>query len=219
MQQASLSLRSDPDWHSAAQLLIDGCAHLSSASRIDLLERLCSALGDDLYPALLGVLCTVSERGTPDARRAVAGALVEGLRSGRVPSGRRPAWGASATRIDDNAMRRFGPIEYLCAWYAQPSDSAPPSATSFDRAMRLLLSLVAADDRARMLYCDRLRALADDPLSGTLTRTTRDGLRQLAQVWEDGEREPQAAVDAFLQALHGSGLNGLRSLSGTRPQS
>ena len=219
MQHASPSLRSNPDWQAAAQLLIDGCAHLdSAASRVELLERLCSALGDELYPALLVVLCTISERGTEAARRAVAAALVEGLRSGRVPSGRRPAWGASATRGDDSAMRRFGPIEYLCAWYAQPSDSTPPSATSFDRAMRLLLGLVAADDQARLLYCDRLRALADDPLSGTLTRSTRDGLRQLAQAWEGTSGDPQPPVDAFLQALRSSGLAGLRGLPDTRPR-
>jgi hypothetical protein len=217
MQRAPLALRAHPDWNAAAQLLIDGCAHLGdAASRVELLERLCGALGDELYPALLGVLCAVGERGTPEARQAVAATLVEGLRSGRVPSGSRPAWGASTARSDANAMRRFGPLEYLCAWYAQPSVAPPPSAASFDRAMRSLLTLVASDARAQMLYCDRLRALADDPASGTLTRGTRDGLRQLVLAWEGSSADPQAAVDAFLQALHGSSLGELRSLPGAR---
>jgi len=206
----ALSLRSRPDWRAAAQHLIDGCAHLpDAASRVELLERLCAALGDDLYPALLGVLCTVGERAAPPARRAVAAALVEGLRSGRLPSGKRPAWGASLTWSDASSLRRLGPIEYLCAWYAQDGGLQPPSASSFDRAMRALLALVSADDEARLLYARRLSAVADDPLSGTLTRSTRDGLRQLAAHWEASGHDLQAPVDAFLHALSGNGLQRL----------
>lgn len=206
-------LRPRPDWQAAAQLLIDGCAHLREPSaRVELLERLCSALGDELYPALLGVLCTVGERGSVHAQRAVASTLVDALRSGRVPSGGRPAWGASAPRSGAHSLRRLGPLEYLCAWYAQPGGMAPPSAAGFDRALQALLALVASDDDARLLYCARLRAVADDPLSGTLTRSTRDGLQQLAQVWQRDGGHPQAAVDAFLQALRGSALHNLRTL-------
>jgi hypothetical protein len=209
---AALSLRAQPDWHRAAQWLIDGCAHLPSAPlRIELLERLCNALGDELYPALLGVLCTVAERGTPQAQQAVAAALLEGLCSGRVPSGRRPAWGAPSARPDAHAMRRLGPVEYLCAWYAQPAGAAPPSAPAFDRALRSLLGMVSTAEPARLLYCDRLRAAADDPLSGTLARATRDALRRLAEAWESDGANPQVPVDAFLQALHGNGL-GLQGL-------
>lgn len=200
------SLRARPDWRAAAQHLIDGCAYLpDAAARVELLERLCTALGDELYPALLGVLCTVGERAAPPARRAVAGALVEGLRSGRVPSGRRPAWGASGAA----SMRSLGPIEYLCAWYAQGGGAQPPSASSFDRAMRSLLSLVGASDEARLMYAQRLTAVADDPLSGTLTRSTRDGLRQLATRWETDGADVRAPVDAFLHALQGGGLHRL----------
>lgn len=204
----TLSLRSRPDWNAAAQHLIDGCAHLpDAASRVELLERLCVALGDELYPALLGVLCTIGERAAPPARRAVAGALIDGLRSGRVPSGRRPAWGSPGAA----SMRSLGPIEYLCAWYAQGGGAQPPSASSFDRAMRSLLSLVSASDEARLMYAQRLAAVADDPLSGTLTRGTRDGLRQLASRWEADAGDVQAPVDAFLHALQGNGLQGLAS--------
>ena len=204
-------LRTQPDWHAAAQWLIDGCAHLStSAQRVELLERLCNALGDALYPALLGVLCAVGERGTRQAQQAVAGALLEGLCSGRVPSGGRPAWGASSLRPEAPGTRRLGPVEYLCAWYAQPADAAPPSAPAFDRALRSLLGLVSSAEPARMLYCDRLRAAADDPLSGTLARGTRDALRRLAEAWDSDGTNPQVPVDAFFQALHGSGLQGLR---------
>jgi hypothetical protein len=200
------------DWHAAAQLLIDGCAHLpDEASRVDLLERLSAALGDDLYPALLSVLCVIGERGTHEAQGVVARALVEGLRSGRVPSGRRPAWGASSPGTDLRPMRRLGPIEYLCAWYSQPGAIAAPSAPSFDRSLRSLLGLVATHPQARLLYCERLRAVAEDPLSGTLTRATRDGLVQLAQTWERHDKDPQAPVDAFLQAVQGNPLAALRS--------
>ena len=119
-------------------------------------------------------------------------------------------------RPDTQALRRLGPIEYLCAWVAQPGGAAPPSAPSFDRALRSLLALVATDDQARLLYCARLRAVADDPLSGTLTRATRDALLQLAAAWQHDGAHPQAAVDAFLQALHGAPLHGLRTLPAGR---
>ena len=88
------TLKAEPQWDAAAQLLVDGCAHAPDAAyRVDLLERLCLALGDQLYPAFLNVLCIVSERGTPAAQVAVADALVDALRSGRLPAGRRAAWG------------------------------------------------------------------------------------------------------------------------------
>ena len=228
---APVELKNTPDWSAAAQLLVDGCAHAPDAAyRTELLERLCLALGDQLYPAFLTVLCRVGEMGTPAAQSAVAEALVDALRSGRLPAGRRAAWGAqrgafagpapvpvtvtvqpqfSGPSLGHSLGQSLGPIEYLCAWYADPGPHQPPSAAAFDRALQSLLRLVGHSPRARSLYAQRLRALAEDPLGGTLTRHTRHVLQQLADAWSAPLATPQSTADACLTAMGRSGFGAL----------
>ena len=225
-------------------------AHAPDAAyRCALLERLCLALGDQLYPAFLTVLCRVGEMGTPAAQTAVADALVDALRSGRLPAARRPAWGAQSVvpfaprsgassvansvansgvnsaanpAANSAALPRtfpgalsgahsqsLGPIEYLCAWYADPGPHPAPSAAAFDRALQSLLRLVGHSSRARNLYAQRLRALAEDPLGGTLSRHTRSVLQQLAEAWSAPQATPQSAADACLNAMGRSGFGAL----------
>jgi hypothetical protein len=209
---AQVQLKPAPDWAAAAQLLVDGCAHApDSAYRVELLERLCLALGDQLYPAFLTVLCRVGEMGTPAAQAAVAEALVDALRSGRLPAGRRAAWGAQRLGPAASASHAqgLGPIEYLCAWYADPGADTAPSAAVFDRGLQALLRLVGHSPRARGLYAQRLRALAEDPLGGTLTRHSRSVLQQLAEAWAAPQATPQSASDACLTAMGRSGFGAL----------
>ncbi|MDR2154952.1 MAG: hypothetical protein LBE78_07995 [Burkholderiaceae bacterium] len=195
-------LRAEPDWYGAAEALIEACVYLSAPEdRVRWLERLCISLGDTLYPAFLHVLCHVGEHGDPDAQKAVADVLVLALQSGRLPSGRYSAWGA----VHGAATRAMGPIEYLCAWYAQPGSRGPLSATAFDRAARALLSLVSHSESARRLYCAKLLADAEDPLGGAWSRQTRQALQIMARTWAAANAPPQHAganaVDAFLAAL------------------
>ena len=153
--------RPDPDWSGAAEVLIEGCAHLPTPEeRVRWLERLCLSLGDTLYPAFLQVLCRVGEHGDAAAQKAVADTLVLALQTGRLPSGRHTAWGAT----HGAATRAMGPIEYLCAWHAQPDNRGPLAATAFDRAARAVLGLVSHSDTARRMYCAKLLADAEDPL-------------------------------------------------------
>jgi hypothetical protein len=210
---ASLVLRAQPDWLQAAQWLVDGCVHLSRPDdRVQLLSGLCESLGPALYPALLGVLSVVGDRGSPAARQAVAGTLLDGLRSGQVPAGRMAAWGARGSP-EARSMRTLGPVEYLCAWHAQPGERPPLPAAEFDRHLRALLTLLSTDDQARRLYCDRLHAVADDPLDGALARATRTGLHELASTWREGGSDLHAPVDAFMNATRGGNtLQGLRGL-------
>ena len=205
-------LKPAPDWAAAAQLLVDGCAHAPDAGfRVELLERLCLALGDALYPAFLNVLAVVGERGTPVAQAAVADALVDALRGGRLPAGRRAAWGASR-RLEQALGSALGPVEYLCAWYAEPQGADRPSAARFDQALRALLGLLAQSPRASALYAARLHALADDPLDGTLSRAARTALRALADAWMQPGATASASVDAVLQAVSGNGRSGFGAL-------
>jgi hypothetical protein len=195
------ALRADPDWHGAAETLIEACAHLPTPEdRVRWLERLCLSLGDALYPAFLHVLCRIGEHGDPDAQKAVADVLVLALQSGRLPSGRHAAWGA----MQGAATRIMGPIEYLCAWHAQPDSRGQLNAAAFDRAARALMGLVSHSDSARRLYCAKLLADAEDPLGGAWSRETRQALQTLARTWAAGPHPQRAAadaVDAFLAGL------------------
>lgn len=207
--EPTLTLRTDPQWHQAAQVLIDGCAYLpSSSERIRLLEALCDALGPQLYPALIGVLCVVSEHGSAAARKAVADTLVEGLRSGRVPTGRRAAWGSNPSGQSQMAgrsmMRSLGPVEYLCGWYDDPGALQPISASTFDSAMRAMLSLISETDQARQLYCTRLQALAQTPVDGALTRRALEGIQSMADQWLRCGQDFQQPVNAFVKASSAS---------------
>ena len=201
------ALKAAPDWEAAAQTLIDGCSALASDDqRVRFLDQVCRSLGDRLYPAFLQLLCLVNDRADVDARRSVAQTLVHALSTGRLPSGRLDAWGghglAAGTATSGNS-RSLGPIEYLCAWHAQQSGPSPLPATAFDTATRSVIALVSSDPRAKALYCSKLRQDIDDPLGGSLTRSTRAALTALVSEWETGG-SPDAVVGSLRAALHGS---------------
>jgi hypothetical protein len=198
------TLLAEPRWAAAAQALVEGCIDLrNDEDRVALLAAVCAGLGDDLYPAFLRVLSIIGQHGDHGARAAVAQALVHALRTGRLPSGRRSAWGASAALHANTAFgrtRSLGPIEYLCAWHAQADSEPALSAEQFDSAVRAVMDLVAASREARLLYCEKLLADVDDPIGGTLTRHTREALRALATAWAEGAAAAEASA-RFLGAL------------------
>lgn len=198
------ALLCEPRWAQAAQALVDGCIDLpDDESRVALLATVCDALGDELYPAFLRVLWLIGQQGDHAACAAVARALVHALRTGRLPSGRRSAWGDSAPTPSQSAYGRtrcLGPLEYLCAWHSQAEPVRALSAAQFHLAARSVMDLVAACREARLLYCEKLLADADDPLPGALTRQTREALRALAAAWAAGEPAFDASA-RFVQAL------------------
>ena len=215
------ALLEEPRWAPAAQALVDGCIDLhDDEDRVALLAAVCEGLGDELYPAFLRVLWTIGRHGDHAACAAVAQALVHALRTGRLPSGRRSAWGeggaphAPAAASPDarpsayGRVRSLGPLEYLCAWHVQANPVRALSSAQFHQAACALMDLVAASPDARALYCDKLLADADDPLPGALTRQTREALRALASAWAAGAA-PFEACTRFAQALPGAGLHPL----------
>jgi len=205
------ALLDQPRWAPAAQALVDGCIDLrDDEDRVALLAAVCEGLGDELYPAFLRVLWIVGQHGDHAACAAVAGALVHALRTGRLPSGRRSAWGEGTHNMAPGApssaygrTRSLGPLEYLCAWHVQADPVRALSSTQWHLAARALMDLVAASPDARTLYCEKLLADADDPLPGALTRQTREALRALATAWAAGA-SPFEACARFTQALPGA---------------
>ena len=201
-------LKPQPDWLAAAQALVDGLAALREAqARTELMETVCVGLGDALYPAFVNLLCHIERQGEPAVQALVADALVQALRSGRLPSGRLAAWG---TTLPGNADvggafghgRSLGPVEYLCAWHAQPSGRDPLPANAFDAALQPVLRLVGSSADARALYCSKLRADAQDPLGGSWSRSARQGILALADAWEAGAPADDVAASC-LAALNG----------------
>lgn len=195
----SSPLRQTPDWWAASQTLVEGCCTLQADERVRWLEQLCLGLGDQLYPAFLRVLCLVGEHGEPLAQQAVASALTQALASGRLPSGRQTAWGASTGVNASAASRPHGPIEFVCAWFLHPGSGEALSASGYDQAARALLGLVAHDAQAHALYRARLAAAAEDPLEGAWSRQDRAALGALARAWQPGVAAA-VPVDAFLRA-------------------
>lgn len=197
-------LQSSPRWVDAAQALVEGCVDLpDDEDRVALLAAVCEGLGDELYPAFLRVLWLVGQHGDHAACAAVARALVHALRTGRLPSGRRSAWGAGGAMPPQAAygsMRSLGPLEFLCAWHAQAEPERALSSEQFHMAARAIMDLISASREARLLYCEKLLADVDDPLSGTLTRQTRVALRALATAWA-AEGDSYDASARFLCSL------------------
>jgi hypothetical protein len=191
------TLLPEPNWVGAAQALVDGCVDLpTDEDRVALLGAVCHGLGDDLYPAFIRVLWQIGQHGDHSAKAAVARALVHALRTGRLPSGRRSAWGANgpASEAAFGRARSFGPIEYVCAWHAQTDPVRALTAAQFHSAARTLMDLIACSKEARLLYCEKLLADVDDPIGGALARYTRDALRALATAWSEGASSSDASA-------------------------
>jgi hypothetical protein len=208
------TLSAEPRWVQAAQALVEGCIDLPhEEDRIALLSAVCHGLGDELYPAFLRVLSLIGQHGDHAARTAVSDVLVHALRTGRLPSGRRTAWGADASSSPSMSYghtRSLGPLEYVCAWHAQAETGRALTAQQFQSAARSLMDLIASSDDARRLYCEKLLADVDDPIVGALTRQTRQALRELAMAWA-ADGQSLDATARFLNALPQSGASSLAS--------
>jgi hypothetical protein len=197
-------LLEEPSWELAAQSLVDGCIDLSHGEdRVAMLAAVCDGLGNELYPAFLRILAIIGRHGDHAARAAVAGALVHAIRTGRLPSGRRSAWGAAfSSNLATNygSTRSLGPLEYLCAWHAQAEPGLAIGADSFHAAARAVMDLIVAHPEARLLYCEKLLADVADPIGGALARRTRAALHALATTWAAGASSTDASA-SFLRSL------------------
>lgn len=201
-ETVSAQLASQADWKAAAVELVNALHALDQDdSRVRLLESLCRRLGRDLYPAFLEILCAIEHGGDETARRLMARTLVSCLMSGRLPAGELPSWGSATVTADRSfgQVRQLGPIEFACAWYAQPNSLGALSQRQFTAVVTALLSLVTSDAEAEALYRRKLAHDSEDPLGGALSNRTRDGLRSLVDAWTTSG--PEAAAEAFHATL------------------
>lgn len=200
---APFKLSNNPDWHSAAQDLVNGLQALSEVEeRISLLQEICDQLGDELYPAFLQILFALEQFSDESARALVASTLVDCIRSGRLPSGKLSAWGSNSMTGDSafGQTRVLGPVEYVCAWYAQGGTLQPLSQQQFRLVATSLLNLVGSDAKAKDFYCKKLHGDIHDPISGALSNRTRQAIEELIQVWQQTSNIDDA-VDTFVSSL------------------
>jgi hypothetical protein len=195
------AIKAEPDWIAAGEDLVRGLQSLPEGEpRLSLMQRLCADLGDALYPAFLKMLCAIGRFGDAPARALAAETLAEALASGRLPSGRIAAWGASFGPSPGRAGRSLGPIEYLAVWHLEARRSDPVDETSFLTASRLLIALIIASPAAASAYAAKLRQEVEDPIEGTYSRATRRLLDVFADCLdsqaapEDAARRIQVAV-------------------------
>ena len=178
-----------PDWRAAAQELINGFVLLNDNrdEQIRTLDFLCEDLGGSLYPAFLQILYNIERHGDPAAKALVTEVLIYALMTGRLPSGKLSAWGGSEIPANNSfgQTRSLGPIEFLCAWYAQPTGLPPLTRGAFIDMSNSLLRLVSTNEKARDMYCSKLLSDAEDALSGSMSGKTRAGLTQLANRWQN----------------------------------
>jgi len=201
-------LGQNPDWHAAAQDLINGLQALDNAEQqIRLLESLCDKLGDELYPAFLQILYAIDQFADSQSKQLTASTLVECIRTGRLPSGRLSAWGSASLTGDSSfgQTRVLGPIEYVCAWYAQGGTAHPLSLQQLSHILTSLLTLVESNSTAKDFYCQKLQGDIDDPMSGALSNTTRQGIQELIDTWQRSDKLSDC-IDAFVSSLQSESL-------------
>jgi len=213
----SFVLIDTPDWHGAAQSLVNGCISLTSTEdRVRLMARLCTDLGENLYPAFLQILCNVGEHGDEQAQHLITDTLVHGLTTGRLPSGQLSAWGAGSLNTERSfgQTRSLGPIEYLCVWYAQSSGRSPLTVHAFQQAAQCMLKLISANPQAKSLYCTKLIADIEDPLGGSLSSQTRNAIAELVNAWQ-ADIAIDAVIHRYVNALQGDSLSRLGNIQST----
>ncbi|MEH0195665.1 hypothetical protein V7S57_08000 [Caulobacter sp. CCNWLY153] len=211
-------LKSEPDWFGAAQALVEGLRGQASLDRrVDVLERVCTDLGDALYPGFAKLLAAVAHFGEPEVKALVADALAQALLTARLPAARVPAWGAGGFAglggggpLLSNS-RKVGPLEFLCVWLVRDIADAPLDAEAFETAATYLLDLVSASPKATALYIDKLRADAADPTEGLHNAQSRRLIEVLAERWAAGDppAEVARAVTRAAEADRGVGRFGL----------
>lgn len=175
-----------PDWIAASHELVSQLQQLNDIdSRVELLDALCNRLGPDMYPAFLQLLFYIEHHSDNKIQKQLTDTLVYAMSTGRLPSGILPAWGSTSSTTSNrySTSRALGPIEFLCAWYAQPTNLPKLHDATFDDALSTLLRLVDSNRTARKMYCYNLNMDSINDSIGMFSRATRAGITKLAKAW------------------------------------
>ncbi len=175
-----------PDWIAASHELASQLQQLTDLdSRVDLLDSLCNRLGPDLYPAFLQLLFFIEQYADANVQKQLTDTLAYAMSTGRLPCGTLPAWGSTSSTTSKmySSSRALGPIEFLCAWYAQPTNLPQIHDAIFNDALSTLLRLIDSNQVARKMYCYNLNMDAINDSIGMFSSATRTGMTKLAKAW------------------------------------
>jgi len=198
---------SQPDWVAASDELARQLQQLNDLdARVELLDTLCVHLGPDLYPAFLQLLFFTENNKNTETQKQLTDTLAYAMSTGRLPCGNLPAWGSTntASPIPYNTSRALGPIEFLCAWYAQPTNLPQLNDATFDKALSALLRLINSNRATRKMYCYNLNMYSIDHSIGTFSSATRNAMAKLAQAWNTNDCSDKLAAQfiANIKSAH-----------------
>jgi len=201
-----------PDWITASHELANQLQQLTDMdSRVELLETLCTRLGSDMYPAFLQLLFFVEHHTSAKVQKQITDTLAYAIGTGRLPSGTFPAWGSTRSRTSSpySTTRALGPIEFLCAWYAQPTNLPPLNDTAFDEALSTILRLVDSNRTTRKMYCYNLNMDAINDSIGMFSSATRTGIAKLAKAWNANGSSDRLAAQFIIDIKSNQALTSL----------
>jgi len=191
-------------------------------SRVELLDSLCHRLGPDMYPAFLQLLFVVEHHSDAQIQKQLTDTLVYAMSTGRLPSGVLPAWGSTSQTTSNpySTSRALGPIEFLCAWYAQPTNLPRIQDETFDDALSTLLRLIDSNRTARKMYCYNLNMDAINDSVGMFSRATRTAITRLAKTWNaNGCSDTLAAQFIVFRYRHNTASSSIRCAEEQGPSS
>lgn len=187
-------LAAQPDWHGAAQELVNQFAELPDPDdRISLLESFCDRLGGSLYPAFLQILYVIERHAEQPCKKEFIATVCHGLSTGRLPSGKLPAFGSNPSSASAYGQTRLlGPLEFLVAWYSQSTNLPSLSEQQFTKLSTHLIQLFSTNEEAAELYKLKLQNDISNPVAGALSSRTREGIAVLVDSWQ--KRLPEAEI-------------------------
>lgn len=207
MLEHPLNIEVQPDWNAASYELANQLQQLNDLnSRVELLDSLCNRLGPAMYPAFLQLLFYIEHHADADVQKRLTDTLAYAMSTGRLPSGTLPAWGSTSSTTSNRyrPSHALGPIEFLCAWYAQPTSLPQLHDTTFDGALSALMRLVDSNRAAQKMYCYNLNMDAINHSIGMFSRATRKGITKLAKAWNANGSSDKLAAQfiADIKASH-----------------
>jgi hypothetical protein len=95
-----------------------------------------------------------------------------------------PLLSAGLYPLAKSANRSLGPIEFLCAWYSQPTALETLTTQEFEIVLEKLIRLISSSASAQSLYIQKLKGDLSTPMEGAMSRQTRQMIEHLTQKWE-----------------------------------
>jgi hypothetical protein len=190
-----------PRFGAASRALVERLEHLATLEeRAAALSRFGRDLGDGWYPMYLKVLMVIGSSAPESARRLVADAVAQGLRTGVTTGGTLGAWGVPMMVVPRGGFlhraggRALDPMAYLVVWYSQVTSRERLSRELFEDGLTALLTLFSASPPARAIYQARLGVDIQAASEGVFSAETLHRLKLLHDGWIDARAPRQLAL-------------------------